>query len=279
MHAFLITAHKDPVQVEFLVEEVMKLGAVYVHIDKDSREKFSTFSPPDEVFVSMDVAIRYSHWSMVRSILLLAEKALADGASRFTLISGDALPIAPKTDFDKLMLSKLDICHNRSLKTTYDSRVDFHYYNRYIPSKYPNRFIPRSINYLSRKWPVKIDIDKYLDPLDMKIGSMWWSVTRDTMVKSIAHHQKYPKFSKYFEISKHPGETFFQTLFAHFSTNIRDESTTYANWDIPRVPHPGDLSTDQLRIAYESKKFLFARKFETYRVDLMEEWHKLDLVD
>jgi len=279
MHAFLITAHKDPVQLEFLIGEVIKLGSVYVHIDKDAREKFSNFSPPDGVFVSMDVSIRYSHWSMVRSILLLAERALADGASRLSLISGDALPIAPKKDFDKLMLSNLDICHNRSLKTSYDRRVDFHYYNRYIPSKYPNRFIPRAINYLSRKWPVKIDIDKYLDPLDMKIGSMWWSVTRETMVKSIAHHQNNPRFSKYFKISKHPGETFFQTLFAHFSTNIRDEGTTYANWDIPRVPHPGDLSVNQLRTAYESKKFLFARKFETQRKDLLEEWHKLDFHD
>jgi len=276
LHAFLITSHKDPEQLQFLISEVAKYGSVYVHIDKDAREKFTSFFPPKNVFVSTEVPIRYSHWSMVRSILLLAEKALGDGATRLSLISGDALPIAPKIEFEKLASSDLDICHNRSIKTKYDSRVDFHYYNRYIPSKYPNRLIPRAMNYLSRKWPIKINIDKYLEHLDMKIGSMWWSVTRDTMVKSIAHHENNPKFSEYFKKSKHPGETFFQTLFAYFSRNIRDEGTTYANWDIPRVPHPGDLSVSQLRAAYDSKKFLFARKFETHRKDLMEEWHKLD---
>ena len=74
MHAFLITAHKDPEQLQFLIEKVIKYGSVYVHIDKDASAKFSNFSPPDDVFVSMEVPIRYSHWSMVRSILLLAQK-------------------------------------------------------------------------------------------------------------------------------------------------------------------------------------------------------------
>jgi hypothetical protein len=135
--------------------------------------------------------------------------------------------------------------------------------------------LPRAINYLSRKWPIKIDVEKYLSSVDMKIGSMWWSVTRETMLKSIEYDKKNPEFRKYFMKSKHPGETFFQTLFAHFSSNIRDEGTTYANWDLPRVPHPGDLRVDQLRIAFHSKKFFFARKFETKRNDLLQEWHNL----
>jgi len=277
MHAFLITAHKDPKQLEFLIKKVEKFGSIYVHIDRDAKEKFTSFMPPKNLFVSYAVPIRYSHWSMVQSILLLSKKALDDGATRLSLISGDALPIAPESEFNELMSSNLDICHNRSLKAGYDPEVDFHYYCRYFPSKHPQKFIPRGINYLSRKWPIKIDIDKYLSPLDMKIGSMWWSVTRETMVKSIQHHENNPEFAKYFKKSKHPGETFFQTLFAHFSTNIRDEGTTYANWDIPKVPHPGDLSVDQLRTAHKSKMFLFARKFETSRRDLLDEWHKLDL--
>jgi Core-2/I-Branching enzyme len=277
VHAFLITAHKDPRQLDFLITQVQKYGRVYVHIDKDAAGNFTSFEPPVNVFVSTEISIRYSHFSMVRSILLLAKEALKDGATRLSLISGDALPIASEAEFKQLLASNLDICHNRSLKHQYDSQVDFHYYCRYIPSKYPRRFLPRVINYLSRKWPIKINVQKYLDPLDMKIGSMWWSVTRDTMNKSINHYESNPKFAKYFMKSKHPGETFFQTLFAHYSSNIRDEGTTYANWDVPRVPHPGDLSLEQLRNAFESQKFLFARKFETHRKDLMEEWHKLVL--
>jgi hypothetical protein len=277
MHAFLITAHKDPQQLEFLVQKVQKYGRVYVHIDKDSVGNFNTFAPPANVFVSTEIPIMYSHFSMVRAILILAKKALKDGASRLSLISGDALPIASDSEFQKLLLSDLDICHNRSLKYKYDSQVDFHYYCRYIPSKYPQRFLPRAINYFSRKWPIKINVQKYLDPLDMKIGSMWWSVTRETMIKSIEHHENNPNFAKYFMKSKHPGETFFQTLFAHFSPNIRDEGTTYANWDTSRVPHPGDLSVEQLRNAFDSQKFLFARKFETKRKDLLDEWYKLEI--
>jgi hypothetical protein len=97
------------------------------------------------------------------------------------------------------------------------------------------------------------------------------------MIKSIDYHESNPTFSKYFKKSKHPGETFFQTLFAHFSRNIKDESTTYANWDIARVPHPGDLRVEHLIKAYESKNFLFARKFATQERELLLEWQKLDL--
>ena len=256
---------------------MQKLGSVYVHIDKDSKRRFVDFVPPPDVFVSSAIPIRYSHWSMVKSILLLAEQALVDGASRLTLISGDALPIASNLQFNQLLSSNLDICHNRSLKNNYDSLVDFHYYYRYFPSKYPQKFLPKSVNFLSKKWPIKIRIEKYLDPIDLKIGSMWWSVTRETMLKSLEHHESNPKFARYFKKSKHPGETFFQTLFAHFSSNIKNEGTTYANWDIPRVPHPGDLSIKQLRDAFNSKEFFFARKFETGRKDLLDAWSKLGI--
>ena len=276
MHAFLIMAHKDPQQLQLLIEEVQKYGSVYVHLDKDNVRNFSNFSPPGNVFISNEISIRYSHWSMIRAVLILVDEALKNGATRLSLISGDALPIASEIDFNILLSSNLDICHHRSLKTNYDSQVDFQYYYRFFSAKYPQRFLPRGINYLSRKWPIKIRIQKYLDPLDMKIGSQWWSVSRETMIKSIDHHKTHPAFAKYFRKSKHPEETFFQTLFAHFSPNIVNEGTTYANWDIPRVPHPGDLSVEQLRNAFVSKKFLFARKFETKRKDLMEEWHKLE---
>ena len=275
MHAFLITAHKDPQQLQFLISEMRKHGSVYVHIDRDSIKNFSDFVPPPDVFLSAAIPIRYSHWSMVRSILILIEKALKDGATRLSLISGDALPLASDLEFKKLLSSDVDICHNRSLRENYDAAVDFHYYHRYFPSKYPQRFLPRGVNFLSRMWPIKINIEKYLSPVDMKIGSMWWSVTRETMLKSISYHEKNPKFSRYFKKSKHPGETFFQTLFVYFSSNVRNEGTTYANWDIPRVPHPGDLRIEQLRYAFKSGEFLFARKFETNRKDLLDEWSKL----
>jgi len=276
MHAFLILAHKDPVQLQFLIEELQKHGSVYVHLDKDNVRNFVNFSPPTNVFITGKISIRYSHWTMIQATLILIEKALEDGATRLSLISGDALPIASEKDFKTLLASNIDICHNRSLKTNYDSQVDLQYYYRFFSSKYPQRFFPRGINYLASKWPIKIRIQKYLDPLDMKIGSQWWSVSREIMIKSIDHHKTHPAFAKYFKKSKHPEETFFQTLFAHFSPNLKNEGTTYANWDVPRVPHPGDLKVEQLRKAFESKKFLFARKFETERKDLLKEWHEFD---
>jgi len=212
---------------------------------------------------------------MVQATLILIERALKDGATRLSLISGDALPIASEKIFNKLLSSNVDICHNRSLKSDYDDKVDAQYYHRYFSSKYPQNFFPRGINYLSRRWPIEIRIQKYLDTLDMKIGSQWWSVSRETMIKSIDYYRKHPVFAKYFSKSKHPEETFFQTLFVHFSPNIRNEGTTYANWNVPRVPHPGELGVKQLREAFESEDFLFARKFETERTDLLKEWHKL----
>jgi len=272
MHAFLILAHKDPELLEILVREIQPLGSIFVHLDKDSKEDFENFCANNNCHISSEVGIKWGHWTMVEATLLLVREALNQGATRLTLISGDSLPIASTEKFHGLFNSDLDICHNRSLVKTNKKARDDLYFRRYFAVKDYTKFLPRIINLIFRLWPIKINISKYIAPLDLHIGSQWWSITSQTMKKIMQYHENNPRYSLYFKKTKLSDETFFQTLIMHFSNNVRNESTTYANWEILDSPHPGKLTTELLEKAISSNVFYFARKFESSRIDLLGTW-------
>jgi hypothetical protein len=212
---------------------------------------------------------------MVEATLLLIETAMKDGADRFTLVSGDSLPIVSKAKFENLLDGAIDICHHRPIDKSENSTRDDQYYRRYFSLKEYDRLLPRAINAFSKFWPIPINITKYLAPLDLQIGSQFWSITRSTMIKILEHHKRNPKFAKYFHKIKLSDETFFQTLTVCYSNDLNGTGIMFANWDLPNAPHPSALSSEILEDQFKSGKFFFARKFSTDDSELLSTWSKL----
>jgi hypothetical protein len=267
----LVLAHKDPAILRILVDELNPLGTVFLHIDKKSEGNFEEFLDLEEVFSISAVNIKWGHWSMVEATLILIREALAQGATRLTLISGNSLPIVGPKKFAELMESDLDICHNRSFRKTFNEITDDQYFRRYFATKDSQNFFSRLVNLMLRIWPIRINISKYLDPLELMIGSQWWSVTSRTMEQALIVYQENPKLDGYFKKIKLSDETFFQTLISQVSKNIDGTGTTYANWEIAG-PHPGTLTIKLLEEAMQSEEFYFARKFVSDDIELLNLW-------
>ena len=275
LHAFLILAHKDPRLVEILIDSLQPLGRVYLHIDAKPVAEFARILKREDIFVSNSVNVKWGHWTMVEATLILINRALTDGASRLTLITGDSLPIASSEKFMNLLKSDVDICHNRALKDSTDPRRDDQYFRRYFAAKKYESFFPRLINLFLRKWPIRINIKKYLQPLELQIGSAYWSVTSETMRKALDYCERNPQLPTYFKKIKFPDETFFQTLFRFFSNNVNGTGIMYANWDQPNAPHPSPLSASILKDEFNKGNFYFARKFCSEESELFTTWSSL----
>jgi Core-2/I-Branching enzyme len=274
-HAFLVLAHKDPELVEILIEELKPIGNIYLHIDRKPLSDFSKLLSRNDVFATSEVNVKWGHWSMVEATLILINRALLDGASRLTLITGDSLPIASSEKLFELMKSDVDVCHNRALKNSSDLRRDDQYFRRYFAAKNYDAFFPRLINFFLRKWPIRINIKKYLQPLELQIGSQFWSVTSEAMRKALDFHEKNPQFSSYFKKIKLPDETFFQTLIIFFSNQVNGSGIMYANWDHPNTPHPSPLTVELLEQEFSRQRFYFARKFTSQNDKLIACWQAL----
>jgi len=116
---------------------------------------------------------------------------------------------------------------------------------------------------------------KYLDEIELQIGSQFWSVTNQTLRKVLDFHERNPQYSSYFKRVKLSDETFFQTLIILFSTQVNGSGIMYANWEIPNSPHPSPLSKDLLAVQFNSDKFYFARKFCSEESELLRNWRYL----
>jgi len=274
-HAFLVLAHKDPELVEILIEELKPIGNIYLHIDRKPLSDFSKLLSRNDVFATSEVNVKWGHWSMVEATLILVKKALTDGALRLTLISGDSLPIAPSKEFHSLLESNTDICHHRSLSKSTDFKRDDQYYRRYFGAKNFDAFLPRLMNLFFRKWPIRIRIKKYLEEIELQIGSAYWSVTSETMQKVLDFHERNSQYSSYFKKVKSCDETFFQTLIIFFSKQVNGTGIMYANWDTPNSPHPSPLTVELLEQEFSRQRFYFARKFASENDKLIACWESL----
>ena len=274
-HAFLILAHKDPKLVEFLINEMSAKGRIYLHIDRKPLGDFSNLLARKDFFIASDINVKWGHWSQVEATLILINRAIEEGAERLTLISGDSLPLASKKKLNSLLLDDVDICHHRKLKDSKDLRRDDIYYRRYFGFKNYAGFFPSLINFISSHWPFKINSSKYLSPLELQVGSTWWSVTALTMAAGLKYCKENPKLVKYFKKVKHSDELFFQTLVSHFSRNLNGTGIMYANWGAGNTPHPGNLDGTQIQQEIESQKFIFARKFSTSDPENIDKWREL----
>jgi hypothetical protein len=104
--------------------------------------------------------------------------------------------------------------------------------------------------------------------VDVRIGSQWWVLTRNNAVDIIAFLNWNPWFVEYFEYSKIPDESFFQTLLPFLGQqghNVTIQpSLTYTSWkDSAPSPEWLDSMTIAERESIVKRGYCFARKFKS----------------
>jgi len=261
-NAYLVLAHEDVAMLNILVSRLLNTGSVWIHIDKSSPIKIEEVTADKDVHIQKTVKVCWGGFSQVEVTRLLANAALAGGATRLTLLSGVSFPIVPDSKLIEVAQSNLDIFDAGvvDLKTTAK-----HFQRRFTTTHFDfhlgSGLIARAIRRVSRElcnFLPHLNPTDALSPLKLTLGSAYWSVTADTFKKGLNLLVENSKIQKYFMAIECSDESFFGTLFTAVSQNHKNSGTTYVIWGNKGRPIYLD-EIDKL----DSKDFIFARKFSS----------------
>jgi len=258
--AFLILAHKEPVQVARLVEVLSTDGdQVLVHLDRAA----SQAGFQDLPVIAERHAVTWGGFGMIRATnALLAASAAFDFAY---LLSGQCFPLQSVAWLKGELADGADRIEAGPMPNPWKPIWRLHQRHANAAPDWARKPLRKVMNLSARP----NFVEKF--GLTPHGGSQWWCLRRDTIEAIGRFRQERPDYDSYMRWCHVPDESYFHTLAARFSPLIRPSLTT-ALWD-EGGNHPRSLSlaeADTLRDAgvFAARKFtpeaaerLYARGF------------------
>ncbi len=306
---YIILAHKNPRQLLRLVSKLQEPWTkFYIHIDKHCEiEEFKQFfNLNDSVIFIEEKEREYGTWGdigIVRATLNAINKVIEkDQPGICYLLSGQDYPISSNMKILNFFQNNPNTNFISSFSLPYEgwnetglNRIEKYKFNKSLargkffvsPSIYEKGFFNsknlRNVAYLwknkrykdftkllqYRKFP------KYIRPYG---GSVYWTLTTETLVAISNFLKHHPDYVKYHENTLCADEIFFHSIIKNLEkkSNFRiAQSLTYVNWNRKSGPLPVTFGkTDFQELSKAAKSYLFARKFDE-KVD----YHILDKID
>ena len=275
--AYLLLCHKDP---DAIIRQAALLTAsgdyVAIHFDANgsARENVrirKALAQNNRVtFVARRIRCGWGTWSLVRATLATI-KAAADAfpqATHFYMISGDCM--ATKTaeymhqfldENDADYIENKDYFQSDWIKTGMKEE-------RLIYRHYFNERKNKKLFYGAMALQKKLGMTRNPPPdLDMRIGSQWWCLRRQTIEKILAFLRQRPDIKRFFSTTWIPDETFFQTLVPHLvpSDEICDRTLTFLMFTDYGMPLTFYNDHFDMLVAQDG---FFARKISPDALDL-----------
>lgn len=298
--SYIILAHKNPHQVCRLIENLCDENVYfYVHIDKNVsfNNLIRSLTKPDSVKIIDSIACSWGDFSLVEATLRCIEQVILDNRKGHTvLLSGQDFPIWNNKRIrayleDNRNYNFIDCLPVKDVwPNHYKYRTQAYKYNYYgnksdyvfIPTIFS--FRPKAIYRNAKKILLRSIIDKDAShlralkniflykapPKDIIFygGSQWWVINESTLQKIFRYVNYTPDFVYFFKNAVIPDEVFFQTALMRLKIDNEDillkPSLTYTYWNSRADDSPQILTSLHYDAINEaSKRFLFARKFDT----------------
>ena len=261
-NAYLVLAHEDVEMLNILTQRLVNTGFVYIHLDRLSKLQITQVTPHPKVKVTKQIKVNWGGYSIVEATRLLADQAIADGATRLTLLSGVSYPIVSDGKLNEFAASDMEYVDVGEVDiSTQTKPFRRRFTTRHFSFHLKQNLTGRIIRRLSREfWSLapKLEPISELAPVKLTLGSQWWSVTSNTYSKASELLQKHPNIERYFKRIECSDESFFGTVFHEVSPNHIPNGTTYVKWHGqggPKALTIGDIDRER-----EKGDFLFARK-------------------
>jgi len=259
----------------------------YIHVDrKVADEPFLAHRAPDVEFLEHRLPVYWGQWQMVAATLRLMALATERADPDYlVLLSGTCYPFRSPRHIQRLLgdgpgdsvflnavpmpndaltkpISRLERYRFRSDRSRFDN------YRRALPImvRGPHRGARFSRGwFLSRDWRRELGMAPYG-------GSSWWALPADAASHVLAFAERERRVVRFFENTRSPDESFFQTVIANSSLAPRiRRNLTYADWTaggshpawitpahVERFAQPGPFIEGG---PYGRGELCFARKF------------------
>jgi hypothetical protein len=264
---FLIAAHKDPAQLNALVEQLRDDDfLIYVHLDAKGAIGPGDVHPAARL-VAERVAVHWGCFSQVQATLnslrqIVAEvpdfdKVLFLSAQDFPLLSNPALKAALAGLRGHELLDTVAIGREPG---QWAADYRYRYFHR-PDAGMPLRLACALANRAMRACGIARRLPGGLAPYG---GSSWWALSRDCVCELLARVRREPGIVRFFRSVSSPDEMFFQTLVmnSRFRERVLSENFRYIQWPEQGARNPKILDEhDFERIA--ASKAHFCRKIDS----------------
>jgi hypothetical protein len=264
---FLIAAHKDPAQLNALVEQLRDDDfLIYVHLDAKGAIGPGDVHPAARL-VAERVAVHWGCFSQVQATLnslrqIVAEvpdfdKVLFLSAQDFPLLSNPALKAALAGLRGHELLDTVAIGREPG---QWAADYRYRYFHR-PDAGMPVRLACALANRAMRACGIARRLPGGLAPYG---GSSWWALSRDCVRELLARVRREPGIVRFFRSVSSPDEMFFQTLVmsSRFRERVLPENFRYIQWPEQGARNPKILDEhDFERIA--ASKAHFCRKIDS----------------
>jgi hypothetical protein len=264
---FLIAAHKDPAQLNALVEQLRDDDfLIYVHLDAKGAISPGEVHPAARQ-VRERVAVHWGCFSQVQATLnslkqIVAEvpdfdKVLFLSAQDFPLLSNPALKAALDGLRGQELLDTVAIGREPG---QWAADYRYQYFYRDEGGK-PARLACSLANRAMRAFGIRRRLPAGLRPWG---GSSWWALSRDCVAALLERVRREPGLIRFFRGVSCPDEMFFQTLVMNspFAGRVLSENFRYIQWPEQGARNPKVLDEhDFERIA--ASKAHFCRKIDS----------------
>jgi hypothetical protein len=264
---FLIAAHKDPDQLNALIEQLRDADfLIYVHLDAKGAIAPDEVSPAARL-VQDRVAVHWGCFSQVQATLnalrqIVAEapdfdKVLFLSAQDFPLLSNPALKAALASLQGHELLDTVAIGREPG---QWAADYRYRYFHRDDGSR-PARLACSLANRAMRACGIGRRLPAGLRPYG---GSSWWALSRPCVRELLERVQREPGLVRFFRSVSCPDEMFFQTLVmnSRFAGRVLAENFRYIQWPEQGARNPKVLDEhDFERIA--ASRAHFCRKIDS----------------
>lgn len=271
--AFIILAHRDPEQVQRLVQRLQHPYVdCYVHLDaKCDISQWAHIARPQVYFIEERLSLNWAGFNITQATLNAIAAILSSGRpySYLSLISGQDYPLRKIDElYDHLRTNEglefLEVWPSSELAKNITKVTQYHFEDLRLPGKYR-----------LTKWLNRI-VAPRRHPLNMEVymGSQWWSLTRDCAAYCLQFTQEQPKLKRFYKYVWGSDEFFFHVVIMNspFKDRVADSNLRYIDWSDGKAS-PKTFTLSDLPALMKSSKFL-ARKF-----DMAQEPELLDRID
>lgn len=274
--AYIIIAHKNPLQVRRLVSRLNDgFSEFFIHIDK------TVAIAPFEIIKEIGDVVQFiervdSKWGGFGSVQasLNGLKAVKDSKKHFDrifLLSGQDYPIKSNNYINDFL-------------EKYPKSVFIEYYPIPDYQKWPGKDRGGSYRvdkyYIGLKWYELLQskamnfLSAYISSLQRKIpnrmkaftGSTWWSVDLYTLNYILDYDLKHPEYRSFHQFTFVPDELFLHMIVANSKDkillkNLENDNRRLIIWESNSAAHPNTLQAHDFATIQASEQ-LFARKFD-----------------
>jgi len=272
--AFLILAHKNPVQLERLVTYLVnKDCVVLIHIDRKSISEFNDFrkkyGSDDRIRIYSEYKVYWGSFNQIRASHLLLEESLKHFKFDYVhLISGQDLPVKKMDELNEFLMkgNGQDFAHifDSEKSNTWagdggTERMRLYWITDYADSF---KFFFSKVNVLIHFIQKTFKLYRKIN-FKMNGGTNWFSLSRTTAEGVVSYVNKNPDFLRHFKNTRCADEIFLSSILlnAGLEKKVNSNYLRFIDWQTG-PEYPRTFRKEDFERLKSVQNVFFARKFD-----------------